>query len=534
MAVVALIAAAEAADAGTSPELLGALDALRVAVTLFDSAERLIYCNRHFNHLFRSMPPREQLYGCTYAEMVRLEVCGGEIADFDTDIESFVARRRGQLRDGEFQPRDIPLSDGRIIEIKARRTKSGGWIALWTDVTAARHATMRQEDLVELSADAFAVWDRHDRLVACNAAYSEIHGHGSTDFIVNSSFEDLLRSTVQRGRFLIAGDPEAWIAQRLEAHRAPAGAMMVVTAAGDAYLMRDRATRDGGRATVFTDATEQRQIESALNEQTRAHERTKRALAKSQVQAKRHQSYLADLMRRLDQTAAEAEGAKTALLRTMSHELKTPLNAIIGFSDLLQLSPEQFSKEQIGEYSALIHLAGKNLLKLINQIIDLTKIAAQRFPLQLTNVTVGGALWMALDAARDKAERKSITLAVGECEPDLMVHADENAFGNVIAQLIDNAVSFTQNGGTVCVSAQRRKGFVLITVADDGPGVSPDDLVRILEPFEQAARGTNEHARGAGLGLPLAKALTELHGGVFSIASTLGDGFTATVEFPAA
>jgi signal transduction histidine kinase len=310
--------------------------------------------------------------------------------------------------------------------------------------------------------------------------------------------------------------------------------LTVVTAAGDAYLVRDRATRDGGRATVFTDATEQHRAEAALNEQARAHERTKRALAKSQVQAKRQQSYLADLTRRLDEAAAEADTAKTALLRTMSHELKTPLNAIIGFADLLQMSPQHFSSVQIGEYAGLIHVAGKNLLKLINQILDLTKIAARRFPLQLANVTVGGALWMAMDGARAKAEQKSISLTVGECEPDLMVRADENAFGNIVGQLIDNAVTFTQNGGTVCISAQRAHGFVRIVVADDGPGVSPEDLVRILEPFEQAARGIDEHAQGAGLGLPLAKALIELHGGVFSVASTLGEGFTATIELPAA
>src|SRR6201982_469428 len=91
---------------------------------------------------------------------------------------------------------------------------------------------------------------------------------------------------------------------------------------------------------------------------------------------------------RLNQAEAEADTAKTALLRTMSHELKTPLNAIIGFADLLQLVPDQFSKEQVTEYASLIHGAGKNLLKLINQILDLTKVAARRFPLNPASVSV--------------------------------------------------------------------------------------------------------------------------------------------------
>jgi two-component system cell cycle sensor histidine kinase PleC len=534
LAQVALVAAAEAADAGLSPALPEALDCLRVAVTLFDAHERLAWCNRHFNYLFRAMPPQKDLIGRTYSDMIRLEVESGEIAPLDGDIEAFISRRRAQFREGEFAPRDIHLADGRIVEIKARHTKTGGWIALWTDVTHARHTAMRQEDLVELSADAFAFWDGSDRLLICNAAFAEIHGHQGSEMILNSTFEDLLRSAVRRGRFAIDGDSEAWIARRLEAHRAPAGALTVVTPSGGAYLVRDRATRDGGRATVFTDATEHRRVEAALGEQTRALEHTRRALAKSQGDARKQQSYLADLTRRLDDAAAEADTAKTALLRTMSHELKTPLNAIIGFSDLLQLVPDQFSKEQIGEYAGLIHVAGRNLLKLINQILDLTKIAARRFTLHPASIAVGGALWMATDAARHKAGQKSIALTIRDCEPDLMARADETAFASIVGQLIDNAVTFTQEGGAVTVSAARAEAFVRIAVADNGPGVAAEDLARILEPFEQARRSVHDHAQGAGLGLPLARSLAELHGGSLAIASNPGAGFTATVELPIA
>jgi cell cycle sensor histidine kinase DivJ len=218
----------------------------------------------------------------------------------------------------------------------------------------------------------------------------------------------------------------------------------------------------------------------------------------------------------------------------MSHELKTPLNAIIGFADLMQMSPDLFSKEQIGEYAGVIGSAGKSLLKLINQILDLTKISAGRFPLQVTNIAVGGALWLAMDGSRAKAEQKAITLSVGDCEPDVLVRADENAFGNILVQLIDNAVTFTQAGGEVRISAARHGAMVRVTIADNGPGVAPHDLARILQPFEQAVRGTHEHVQGAGLGLPLAKALTEIQGGLLSIASTLGDGFSASVELPGA
>jgi two-component system cell cycle sensor histidine kinase PleC len=527
MARLALVPAAEAAEAGVSGALTGALDTLRVAITLFDSQERLTYCNQHFNYLFTSFPARESLTGLSYADMIRLEVETGHVMPPAGTLDQYIGKRREQMREGEFLPRDIALTDGRIVEIKARRTKSGGWIALWTDVTYARHSFMRQEDLVELSADAFAFWDRHDRLMLCNSAFAAIHGHGSSELALKSSFEELLRNAVKRGRFQIEGDAESWIARRLDAHHSPAGVLTVITSSGEAYLVRDRATRDGGRATVYTDVTDRHRVESALNEQTRALERTKRALAKTQVHAERQASYLADLTDRLGKAEAEADTAKTALLRTMSHELKTPLNAIIGFSDLMQSAPRQFSREQVGEYAGLIHSAGKNLLKLINQILDLTKIASGRFAVRPVEISVGATLWTALDQLREKADSKSIAIDVSECEDGLCVRADETAFTNVLTQLLDNAVTFTQDGGVVRIEAVRLGAYARIVFADNGPGVAEADLARILQPFEQVGRSVNTHRDGAGLGLPLVKGLAELHGGSFSVSSREGEGFTA-------
>jgi len=527
--------AAYPVDAGIEPDVLAALDALRSAVTMFDSNERLIYVNQHFNHLFRGLPPREALVGLTYEELIRLELAGGELADAEAagGVEAFVASRRAQLREGIYAPRDIRLADGRIVEIKSRRTPDGGWIALWSDATAARHLLSRFEDTVELSADAFAFWDARDRLIHCNDGFAQLHGQAAAA-LRGLSFEALLRASLERGRFKIDGDRQSWIGRRLDAHRAQAGALTIVAASGSAYLVRDRATRDGGRATVFTDVTDHHRVEAALGEQTRALERTQRALEKTQGVAKRQSDYLADLTRKLDAAENEADTAKTALLRTMSHELKTPLNAIIGFSDLLRSAPDRFQPEQVGEYAGLIHLAGGNLLRLINQILDLTKIAAGRFELKRAPVPAGAMMWAATDACSARAQAKSIAVEIGECEQDLLVLADESALTSMIACLIENAVAFTQSGGQVRLGAQRGDGAVRIVVADNGPGVAEKDLARILEPFEQAGRGTADHAHGAGLGLPLVKALAELHGGALTLASRPGHGFTATLELPAA
>ncbi|HWA91873.1 MAG TPA: PAS-domain containing protein [Rhizomicrobium sp.] len=511
-----------------APELVEALHCLRVAVTVFDANERLVFCNTHLNYLFRSLPSREELVGISYEELIRLEVAGGEIAAHESaDLSALIARRRAQLREGEYRPLDVALADGRIVEIKARRTKEGGWIALWSDVTQARHSQSRLEDAVSLSADAFAFFDHADRLAMCNDSYASFYGFPAAAPAIGLQFAELIERATVNALLVRTDDTTAWRAQRLAVHRAAAGVMTVELAGGQAYLMRDRPTAEGGRVVVFTDVTDRRRVEQALEEQTKA-------LAQSRSEAAAQASYLADLTRRFDEAAASADTTKTTLMRTMSHELKTPLNAIIGFSDLMLSMADRFGPDQVKEYAALIHEGGRNLLRLINQILDLTKLSAGRYELRRSRLDAGAMLWAAYGAFETRAREKDIALDAGGAPVGLMVDADENALQGMIFQLVDNAVSFTPEGGAVALAAVREGDRVLLSVTDNGPGVAKDDIARILRPFEQGGRGTTDHTGGAGLGLTLVKAFAEAHGGSFAIESARGEGFTATIALPAA
>jgi signal transduction histidine kinase len=498
--------------------LPGALDCLRIAITTYDADERLTYANQHFDYLFKNLPAREALIGVAYGDLVRLEAERGEIGHeaLADGMDAFVARRREQLTSGTFKPFDLVLADGRIVEIKSRRSPDGGWIALWSDVSDARHALGRLKDAIALTADAFAFFDDRDRLVVCNQEYAGLHGKSALD-MRGADFETLIRHGVARGRVKIDGDAESWIGRRLDLHAAPAGAMTLEMKSGKAYLMRDRRTRDG-HITVLTDITDERRVEAALA-QTRAE------LATSREQA----TYLADLSRRLDAAAASADTTKKTLLRTMSHELKTPLNAIIGFSDLLAQMAERFGPDQVREYAGLIHAGGHNLLKLINHILDLTKLVAGKFETRPVRIDAGGALWIAKDAYEERAAAKKIVVDADACPVGLVVEADESAFNQMVTQLLDNAVAFTPEGGRITLSVRAEDGVVLLRVADSGPGVAAEDLARILEPFEQGGRTTTDHAHGAGLGLTLVKAFAELHGGRLTIESAPGKGFAAQI-----
>ncbi len=517
--------------AATADDVLDALDRLRVAVTVFDSQERLVYCNAHHGYLFPSLPPAESLIGLPYEKLVRLELEGGEIGDC-ADEESFVAARLRQVQDGDFKPFDIHLADGRIIELKSRRTPNGGTIMLWSDATFPRNVLARLEDTVELSVDAFAFWDNADRLTLCNSAFAEMHGLAATEEACGTTFAQVTEHAATHGKFAIQGPLAAWLERRKDAHSAAAGALTVSTPDGNAFLVRERATRGGGSVTILTDVSERQRAETALAEQTRELQRAKRALQKTKTQARRNAGYLADLTRRLDAAESEVDTAKSTLLRTMSHELKTPLNAIIGFADLMKSAPERMTTAQVGEYAGLIHRAGGNLLRLINQILDLTKIAAGRYPIQRQSIGIRAAFADAFDHYSNQASEKSIGVDYTGCENGLHVQADETALSVILGHLIENAVTYTQAGGTIGLSATRDGSSVRVSVADNGPGVAERDLERILEPFEHGGNGAFDHSSGTGLGLPLVKALVELHGGTLAISSVSGEGFTATLEFP--
>lgn len=240
----------------------------------------------------------------------------------------------------------------------------------------------------------------------------------------------------------------------------------------------------------------------------------------------------------LTQSVARAETAnvaKSAFLANMSHELRTPLNAIIGFSDIIQ--SETFGtvgSPRYKEYAQDINEAGLHLLNLINDILDLSKIEAEKDELYEEALDVPSEIDSALSLVRQRAEKNNITieLKIEEDIPDL--EADERKLKQILVNLLTNAIKFTKPGGTVTVSAWCRpdSGFVF-QIVDTGIGIAPKDIPKALLQFGQVDSDLNRKYEGTGLGLPLTKALVELHGGSLDLQSEEGIGTIVTVRFPA-
>jgi cell cycle sensor histidine kinase DivJ len=229
--------------------------------------------------------------------------------------------------------------------------------------------------------------------------------------------------------------------------------------------------------------------------------------------------------------AEQQNAGKSRFLANMSHELRTPLNAIMGFSDIMRQRLFGPMSDRYAEYADLIHESGAHLLELINDVLDMSKIEAERFELAREDFDARDAIAAVLRLMRGQADRAGISLK-GELAPgSLEAEADRRAIKQIAFNLISNALKFTPRGGSVTVSARPDGEVLEISVTDTGVGISADDLARLGRPYEQAG-GAEQKQAGAGLGLSLVRAFARLHGGEMTLESTLGEGTTVTVRMP--
>lgn len=232
--------------------------------------------------------------------------------------------------------------------------------------------------------------------------------------------------------------------------------------------------------------------------------------------------------------AEEANDAKAAFLATLGHELRTPLNCIIGFAELMA-SPRTpgLTLEKCVGYAGQIGVSGQHLLKLINDILDYSRVARGQTPLRPDWVRLSQAVHGATRAVAPLAERRRITLRVGPIDAGTGVLVDPIRFRQVLDNLLGNAIKFTEAAGTVDVEVARNDDrSVVVTVRDTGVGMRPDDVPRALEPFRQIDNALSRSVAGTGLGLPIAKGLVEAHGGRLTIESDHGRGTSVAVTLP--
>ena len=430
-------------------------------------------------------------------------------------------------------------ADGHYVWLRARaqviRTVSGRvhLIGIAMDVTeqhrlAQRYAEADQRlaDAIECTSEAFVLWDKHDRLVMCNAHYQQAYqlpDHvlvpGTERAVVHAS---AARPVVERR----VADPD----------RKNHSQTSEVQLADERWLqINERRTRDGGLVSVGTDITLLKRHQVRLRESERRLMATIGDLSASRLTLERQKAELsiANANYQAEKERAEAANrAKSEFLANMSHELRTPLNAILGFSEILQnqmFGP--LGSEKYHEYSRDIFESGKHLLNVINDILDMSKIEAGHMRLSPEKIDLAPLIEETLRFTTIPAEQKNIRV-VQQVSSGLTMFADRRAMKQVLLNLLSNAVKFTNEGGRISLRARKVRGAVTLTIADSGIGIPRHALQKIGHPFEQVQSQYAKSKGGSGLGLAISRSLTRLHGGTMKIHSTENVGTIISVRIP--
>jgi PAS domain S-box-containing protein len=231
--------------------------------------------------------------------------------------------------------------------------------------------------------------------------------------------------------------------------------------------------------------------------------------------------------------AERANQTKSEFLATMSHEFRTPLNAILGFSEMLRsqyFGP--LGSENYEIYAQDIHTSGEQMLALINDMLDIAAIEAGKRTMINEDIDVGDVLRNCIRNFEPPAKDSGIKLSLDIPDSFPSLYADKRSVTQIILNLLSNALKFTERNGTISMSVTKEDKKVSIKVSDTGIGIPPDKLPTVTDPFSQTHSDPHKTQIGTGLGLSIVKSLVEVHDGILNIESEVGKGTTVAVTFP--
>lgn len=426
----------------------------------------------------------------------------------------------------------------KAVAAGASRTNPARMIGIVMDVTEervaeveSRRADARLREGIDSLSEAFVLWDENNCLVMCNSRYQAFH--------------DLPEALVERGvpyatLMASARQPKVLIEIDRGSLRHGERSYEAQFEDGRWLLISERRTDDGGFASVGTDITARKQQEERLLDNERQLRMTITDLAASREAFRLQHAQMAELADRYLEQKAEAisaNRAKAEFLANMHHEIRTPLNHIIGFAEMI--AAEVFGpagSDKYVDYARDIRSSGTNLMDMLTEILDMAQIEAGRVALQRADVPLGALLEQAAQAVRPDAGAKGITIEIdptsAEAAGQRKIHVDANAISQALAYLLRNSVRLSEINGEISVRARLTSDYVNIFVADGTARLSARDLGAMDKPFGHIDRMLEDGCKGAGLGVSIARALVELHGGTLKMRATPGHGTLVMIHLP--
>jgi len=385
-------------------------------------------------------------------------------------------------------------------------------------------ADLRIRDAIENISESFVLWDKKGQLVMSNSKFREYTGLP----------EHILQPGAKRQTIEAMAKP-ALNERRLISHENGNMTFERELSNGKWLKINERRTRDGGFVSVGTDISELKQQQKILYEKQQNSLATIRELQRTRREQQQRADEVTQLNIRLQaekERAESANEAKSKFLANMSHEFRTPLNAIIGFSETMtERTFGPLGNERYQEYARDILNAGKHLKTLIEDMLKMARMEAGRFSIDRKKIDVAPIVEETLRIMIFEAEKKHITLKVTK-QLVIPAEVDGRAICQILFNLLSNAIKFTSAGGRIVVRIHKNGGSLIISVGDNGIGIARSDIARLGQPFEQVADQLTKTHTGSGLGLAISRSLVELHGGRLRIFSKKAKGTIVSLRIP--
>ncbi len=468
--------------------LWDSINTIRDGFAVFGGDLRLLTANRSWTRAFGNF---EVKTGVSYADLLQALVDGDLVHTGGASGADWVARMLARLDADPIPSETLRFNNGIWVRLVDRRSRDGDLVSLAIDTTEQ----MRIWAAIEALPDGFVLFDREERLLACNQRYRDMFPDSAAAAVPGTTFEDLLRYGLSAGHVpSVKGHEEDWLQARLRQMREAREASECQLADGRWIRERDHATPDGGRVGLRSDVSE-------LHEQSAALEAARSA-------------------------AEAANRAKSAFLANMSHEIRTPMNGVVGMAELLCDTP--LSDEQ-RLFAETIRSSGEALLVIINDILDYSKLEAERMALHPEPFDLERTIHEVMMLLQPRARAKGIDLMI---DYDVLLPTryigDPGRLRQVLTNLVGNAVKFTESGHVltrvVGLEVEDGRQQLHVTVEDTGIGIAAEHLDHIFGEFNQVEDERNRKYEGTGLGLAITRRLIERMGGAVWVDSEPGKG----------
>jgi len=519
------------------------LNSIDQGFVVWDDDECMVICNDRFLEIWK-YPKELAKPGVRAIELLRYDAKQGEHGD-DGDVEAQAELRNKKAQDHHQNEQDelFTTRSGRVLYIRRYSIAGLGHVTTFTDITelkkteaALDEKTRLLESTLNSIDQGVAIWSDDDQLAISNDRFRELLGYPAALAKPGTQSIDFIRYLAERGDYG-EGDPEelaqAYLKNAIEYHD-QGDAEQFTTHDNRTLYVRRYGAKDSSAVTTYTDITDLKKTEDAL---LHSEEQLQEQVHELKIREEKLEAQTDDLisltgdLERSRLKSEQLNKQKDKFFSIIAHDLIGPFNSLLGYTSMLSNQMDMIDKVKVAEAAVSINRSAENLFKLLENLLEWSRLQMGRVEFEPEIIDLGKIIDENLDLFSPLAEQKNISLG-SESSSGCKAFADPHMVDAIIRNLINNALKFTSENGSISIVVECSEKWTQISCVDTGVGMSPGKIDRLFRLEEKVSTVGTGGETGTGLGLQLCKEFAETQGGKIEVESTEGKGSTFHVTLP--